>query len=263
MRAFGADSAGMKRRFTDLVDIAQFSDMMTSFYQATGIPHGLIDADNAILSGVGWQDICTKFHRVNEASCRRCFESDRYIAAHLHEGPFIGYKCANGLMDYASPIIIDGEHVATIFLGQLLHEPPDREVFKKQAQTFGFDEESYLAALDRVPIMPAEQVKSTMAFYSKIAGMLALSGHERLRHLEALDEVVRLNRDLTDRVEVRTRELALKNISLNEEVEEHKQVESLLKREHDFVQALIDSMPGVYYLLDQSGRFVLWNKNME
>ncbi|MBF0355854.1 MAG: PocR ligand-binding domain-containing protein [Alphaproteobacteria bacterium] len=263
MRAFDSDLTGVKRRFADLVDIGQFNDMMASFYQATGIPHGLIDVDNNVLSGIGWQDICSKFHRVCEASCQGCFESDRYIAAHLHDGSFIGYRCANGLMDYATPIIIDGEHVATIFLGQLLHEPPDRAFFKKQAERFGIDEKTYMAALDLVPIIPEAQVKSTMAFYSKLAGMLAQGGHDRLRHLEALDEVVLLNRGLTSRVEERTRELSLSNLSLLEEVEEHKQVEGLLQREHDFVQALIDSMPGIYYLLDSSGRFVLWNKNLE
>jgi PAS domain S-box-containing protein len=253
----------MKRRFGDLVDIAQFSGMMESFYHATGIPHGLIDTDNTVLSGIGWQEICTKFHRENESTRCRCHESDLYIARHLQDAPYTGYKCANGLMDYAAPIVIDGEHVATIFLGQLLHSPPDQAAFRKQAREFGFDEEAYMAALGRVPIMAEGQVKSIMEFYSRLAAMLAQSGHERLRHLEALDEVVRLNQDLKDRVEERTLALTLSNQSLVEEVEEHKQVEGLLQREHDFVQALIDSMPGIYYLLDEAGHFVLWNKNME
>jgi PAS domain S-box-containing protein len=263
MRASGADPESMKRQFADLVDIAEFSGMMASFYHATGIPHGLIDTDNRVLSGIGWQDICTKFHRVNELSCARCHESELYIARHLHEGPYIGYQCANGLMDYAAPVIIDGNHVATIFLGQFLHEAPDVEAFRKQARKFGYDEVSYLQALAKVPVLSKEQAASTMEFYAKLAIMLAQSGHERLRHLEALDEVVRLNSELNSKVEERTRELALSNISLEEEVEEHKQVEGLLKREHDFVQALIEGLPGVYYLLDQQGRFVLWNKNFE
>ncbi|MBF0269727.1 MAG: PocR ligand-binding domain-containing protein [Alphaproteobacteria bacterium] len=252
-----------KRRFEDLVDIRQFSSLMESFYQATGIPHGLIGVDGAILSGIGWQDICTNYHRANAASLCRCQESDNYIASHLHEGPYVGYKCANGLMDYASPILIDGQHVATIFLGQFLHEPADAEAFRKQARELGFDEEGYLAALSKVPVMSVEQARSTMAFFSKIASMLATGGFERLRHLEARDEVEKLNLGLLDRVEERTRELTLSNRSLEEEVEEHKLIEGLLKREHDFVQALIEGMPGVYYLLDTAGRFVLWNRNME
>ncbi|CAA6606214.1 putative Histidine kinase [Rhodospirillaceae bacterium LM-1] len=252
-----------KRRFEDLVDIRQFSSLMESFYQATGIPHGLIDADGAILSGIGWQDICTNYHRANPASLCRCQESDNYIASHLHDGSYVGYKCANGLMDYASPILIDGQHVATIFLGQFLHEPADKDAFRRRAREMGFDEEGYLAALSKVPVMPVEQAKSAMEFFSKIARMLAMGGFERLRHLEARDEVEKLNLGLLDRVEERTRELTLSNRSLEEEVEEHKLIEGLLKREHDFVQALIESMPGIYYLLDEMGRFVLWNKNME
>lgn len=114
----------MKLRFAELVNVSQFSAMMTSFFEATGIPHGLIDIDNNVLSAIGWQDICTNFHRRCPGTLCRCQASDHYIADHLNKAPFTGYRCANGLMDYATPIIIDGEHLATIFLGQFLHAPP-------------------------------------------------------------------------------------------------------------------------------------------
>ncbi len=171
--------------FTDLVDIEAFRGMMKSFYDATGIPHGLIDTENNVLSEIGWQEACTDFHRANELTLARCRESDHYIAQHLGTAPFVGYRCKNGLMDYAAPIVIDGRHLATIYFGQILHEAPDIEFFRRQARECGFDEDAYLAAIRKLPIVAKERVEAIMAFYTQLARMLAASGRERLNRQAA------------------------------------------------------------------------------
>lgn len=181
----------IKYKFSDLVDIPFIQQLFNSFYYATGIPHGLHDENNNVISGQGWQDICTKFHRVCPQTECRCKQSDRYIAAHLHDGPYVGYKCMNGLMDFGTPIIVEGQHIASIFLGQFLHEPPDEEFFCRQAQEYGFDEAAYMEALRRVPIIPEEQIESIMEFYSQLGRFLATMGLERKRQLEAADQTIR------------------------------------------------------------------------
>lgn len=171
-----------KYNFSDLVDLSLLRQLLNSFYQATGIPHAILDIENRILSRIGWQDICTRF---------RCEQSDSYIASHLFDGPYIGYKCLNGLMDYATPIIIEGQHLATIFHGQFIHEPPDEDFFRRQAQEYGFDEAAYLEALHRVPIISEDKIESIMFLYSQLGQFLAAMGLERKRQLEAADQVIR------------------------------------------------------------------------
>jgi len=177
----------IKYKFSDLVDIPFLQRLLNSFYVATGIPHGLHDEDNNIISGKGWQDICTQFHRVCPQTLCRCKQSDSYIATHLYDGSYVGYKCMNGLMDFGTPIIVEGQHLASIFLGQFLHKPPDEEFFRRQAQEYGFDEEVYMEALRKVPIIPEEQIESIMRFYSQLGQFLATMGLERKRQLEAAD----------------------------------------------------------------------------
>lgn len=175
-------------KLTDLLDIPLLQQMFSSFYNLTGIMHAVLDVNNNILSSVGWQDICTKFHRsCPEAECR-CQQSDSYIAEHLHDGPYVGYRCLNGLMDYATPIIVEGQHLGTIFMGQVLHEAPDEELFCRQAREFEFDETSYIEALHKVRIVPEEQVKSIMDFYSSLGQILASTGLERLRSIERAED---------------------------------------------------------------------------
>lgn len=202
----------MKYRLGELIDLPQLQKLMESLYQATGINHALIDNDGVVHTAVGWQEICTQYHRVNPESCAKCLESDRHIKSHLDEGPYVGYRCPQGLVDYATPVIIEGEHIANVFTGQMLHAPPDIEFFRQQARHYGFDEEGYLAALKKVPIIPEEKIRDVMAFQVQLAQMLASQGLARLRQQEAEQEVEAVNRGL----EQRTRELEAANRELQE-----------------------------------------------
>src|SRR5690242_20634761 len=130
----------MKYSIAQLIDLPQLQQLMETLHEATGINHALIDNDSVVHTAVGWQEICTDFHRVNARSCERCLESDRYILEHLKDGPYVGYRCPQGLYDYATPVIVEGEHLANVFTGQMLHEPPDLDFFRRQAGEFGFDE---------------------------------------------------------------------------------------------------------------------------
>ncbi len=47
------------------------------------------------------------------------------------------------------------------------------------------------------------------------------------------------------------------------DITERKRTEALAERERTFSQAALDSLPGLFYLFDQRGRFVRWNKNLE
>jgi len=173
--------------FSDLVDIELLQKLFTSYYMITKIPNAILDADNNILFGLGWQDICTQFHRVCPETLQRCFQSDSYISEHLMDSAYVGYRCLNGLMDYATPIIIEGRHLATIFLGQFIHEPPDEDFFRQQAQEYGFDEAAYMEALRRVPIISEDKIKPIMEFYSQLGQLLTIVGLDKIRQKESED----------------------------------------------------------------------------
>ncbi|MCB0155074.1 MAG: PAS domain S-box protein [Anaerolineae bacterium] len=50
-------------------------------------------------------------------------------------------------------------------------------------------------------------------------------------------------------------------VAINRDITERKQAEAAMRRERDFSKALLDSMPGIFYLYDQQGRFLRWNTN--
>lgn len=171
----------MKINLSEIIDLAALQKLMESLYQATGINHALIDNQSNVLTAVGWQKLCTDFHRQNPQTCERCLISDRYILEHLNDGPYVGYKCPNGLHDYCTPVRIGGEHVANIFTGQMFHQPPDISFFRDQAKEFGFDEEAYLEAVSQVKIIPENQMPAVMVFLSNLATMVGEMGLMQLK----------------------------------------------------------------------------------
>lgn len=184
-----APSAGTKKyHISDLVDIGLIHKLLYQCNVITGVPNALLDVDNNILSATGWQEICIKFHRACPQTESRCRQSDSNIFNNLRAGSYIGYKCLNGFSDYGVPIIVEGQHLASILAGQCLHEPPDMEFFHQQARQYGFDEDAYMKALKKVPIIAEDRLKDIMEFYSQLVQVVATMGMERLRQLEVAED---------------------------------------------------------------------------
>jgi PAS domain S-box-containing protein len=170
--------------FANLVDIEQIRELLEAHYKITGVCAGILDTDENILVAVGYHDICTRFHLVHPLAKLNCRESDAYIKAHLSEcsDGYLDYRCKNGLVDVAVPIIIRGEHFATFFTGQFFYDDdkPDTEYFRKQAEKFGFDETGYLEAMGRVPIFTRDHIQKIVEYYRNLVRIIAGMGLKNL-----------------------------------------------------------------------------------
>ncbi len=178
----------MKYTFRELVDTAVLGTMLERLYAATNIPSAIIDMEGNVLSGAGWQRICTQFHRIHPEARKLCVASDVHIAEEISKGqPYAVYQCPHGLVDSSCPVVIEGKHVANVFTGQMLHAVPDavsRERFRRQAKRYGFDVDDYLRALDEVPVYPIEKHQAILEFLSGFARQVAGMGLANLRALE-------------------------------------------------------------------------------
>jgi len=213
-------------KFAQLVDIGQIRQILEAHHELTRITLAVLDTDEKVLIAVGWQDLCTAYHRVHPVACQRCQESDAYIKRQLQTltGEFLDYRCRNGLRDVAMPIKIAGEHVATFFIGQFFYEDdkPDEEYFRAQGRMFGFDEAGYLAAVRRIPVLSRDHIRHTMRFYRTFVQMLAESG--------------------------------LKNLELAQEVQERQQAEAALRRSESLMRSIFETIPDQLHLIDREFR---------
>ncbi|WDP90934.1 MAG: response regulator [Desulfobacter sp.] len=172
--------------FKGLLASENFNQLFKIFYKIVGVPIAIIDLDANVLASSEWNPICTQFHRVHPESCARCIESDTSLAKNLKTGaPYNIYRCKNGMTDCASPILIGGEYLANLFIGQFLLDKPDIDYFTKQADQFGYDKQEYLNALNNTPIISSERAEVILSFLVQFAKLVAAMGMDRIKERQA------------------------------------------------------------------------------
>lgn len=168
-----------------VLPIAQLQSLLDAFNVFFPAVTAVLDINGKILQASGWQDICTRFHRVNPESCRNCTESDTFLARNVRPGEYVSYRCKNGLWDVVTPLYLDGLHMGNLYTGQFFYddEPVDEDLFRQQACRYGFDQEAYLEALRRVPRLSRAHVKNVMDFLVRLTSLLSQLGQAN-SHLE-------------------------------------------------------------------------------
>ncbi len=213
--------------FEQLINIDQLRHLLEAHNSLSGMAYGLYDSNENHIVSVGWQDICSRFHRVHPVCSERCHESKTYFQANLHESGdgFLEYRCRNGIIDAAMPILIEERHLATFYIGQFFYadDPPDRAYFLDQAREFGFDPDEYLEALERVPVLNREHVRANVKFLHSMVRCMAESG-------------------------LKSFQLGLK---LANETEQYRQIEEW----HVIFGFTLDQMHEAAFVIDDNGRF--------
>jgi PAS domain S-box-containing protein len=207
----------------DILDIPAVQSLMNDFYKLAGIPMAIIDLKGNVLVGVGWQEICVRFHRSHPGSCQYCIESDLELTRGVAPGEFRLYRCKNNMWDIATPIMVGGQHVGNLFSGQFIFddETPDYDLFRTQAKRYGFDEKAYIAALDRVKRISRESLDDAMSFFTKLADMLS--------------------------------KLSYGNISLAKSVAERDALVEAARQSEERFRVLAETIPGIVWIASPSG----------
>ncbi len=178
----------------DVIDSERIQALMDDFYRLTNLGVAILDRSGKVLVATGWQDICTRFHRVHPETRRNCKVSDTELSSGTAEGTFKLYRCKNNMWDISTPIMVGGKHLGNLFLGQFFFqdEQLDHEVFRSQARRYGFDEERYMAALESVPRWSRDTVERVMSFYTKFTEIVSDLSYSNIQLARSLVERDRL-----------------------------------------------------------------------
>jgi PAS domain S-box-containing protein len=185
----------MEYSLAELLDVPKLQALMDSLDELYSIPSAIIDMEGNILTGTSWQDICTRFHRANPESEKECIKSDTHIVSELSKGKTqVVYKCPQGLVDTATPIVVDGKHLGNAFTGQFFLNPPDVEHFRKLAKKYGFDEKDYIEAMKKVPVITEDKHKKNLKVLASLTEILAEQGLKQKRQIE-IEQALRESRE--------------------------------------------------------------------
>ncbi|MEH8017924.1 diguanylate cyclase [Rheinheimera muenzenbergensis] len=246
-QALPAPNTTVTSKLVAALDFSRLNSLFENFLQVMDVPIALIDLQGKVLASSRWQRACIQFHRQAETTLQRCLESDRDLALQLEQGKnYSIYRCRNGLTDCATPIVLDGEHIANLFIGQFLLHEPDQAYFTEQAKQAGFDKNDYLAALAEVPIVDESRLPAMLNMLASLALQiteLSLANH-RYQHSLQLTE---------KQVQQRTQELTLQNQILSQ-ISEGAALKTVLHNLVTQVELLHPDMLCSILLLDENGK---------
>jgi PAS domain S-box-containing protein len=208
--------------------------------------------------GAGWQDICTRFHRVHPETSQHCLESDTKLSGGLSPGETRLYRCKNNMWDAATPIVVGGRHLGNLFAGQFFFddEPADGELFRAQAARYGFEPAAYLAALEEVPRLSRTAVAAAMTFLRRFADMLSSLGSSNVQlarsiaEREALMESLQQNRERLEEANRHQAEL-LERLSCEQ---------AKLLQSRSYLERIIDTVADPIFVKDRQHRLILVNR---
>jgi PAS domain S-box-containing protein len=153
----------------DLVEIKKLDEILDKLTIATGVSCIITEVDGSPLTKAhNFTSLCSNYCRSTPEGKKKCYQSDQYggkISAQNKK--FVIYECFNaGLLDCASPIIVNGYHIASVLLGQVRDKEIERDVAIKGAQSIGIEDiDGYLRELEQVPLVSADKL-------TKIAGLM-------------------------------------------------------------------------------------------
>lgn len=212
----------MKNKILELIDFKKIDNLLDGFKKTTRLATAILNLEGNVLSHSEWRKLCTDFYQKNPETSNWCSEIKIELAEKLAEGEnFYFYKCSNGLIEVAIPILIEGVHFANLFSGLFFFEEPDLTIFTKERQQYGFDEKTYNEALSLVPVIPLDKIKATMDFLLGTIQFIIELAFEKVKQIELND-----------------------SLSINK----------LL------VESIIDNSPALIYVADTDGKIKLANK---
>jgi len=175
-------------RLNHFINIDELKNLFNDFFDITAFPVGLVDVvTNELLLWVGGHDLCTEFHLAHPESAARCKESNKKISTGLKDAEETRIdQCSNGFVYACTPIIIQGQHLANLFTGQVLFSPPDLKQFALQAQKFGYDTQRYLEQLSRIPVVDEKRISATLRYLSKKIEFIVQKKWQQMRNEEDL-----------------------------------------------------------------------------
>ncbi len=182
---------------SNLLDTDNIQPLLDAFSSLTGAPVSIVDLKGNVIIASGWQELCSAFHRQNPMSLKNCLESDLGHDNQLKRGEILSYRCKNNLNHLSAPLYVADKMVGNIHIGQFLYDDQtDLEVFQSQAELFGFDLDSYMTALAKVPRISRERAKTIMTYLLKITALFSRLSYTNLELARSISSQKQIENEL-------------------------------------------------------------------
>jgi len=192
----------------EIVDIGILQEIQDRFSDATGLASITIDyAGKPITKYSNFTRFC-QLIRNGPSTSHGCIRSDAHggIEAARIGKPYI-YKCHCGLIDFAIPIIVNGQYLGSVLAGQVKLPPDEEDKIGYITSLATIEDEAAKAEYDKILVMPYSRIEAAANLMFTVSNYIV--------------EKAMLN--------IIQEELNNKNIKLMEEIKARTELEKALK----------------------------------
>jgi len=150
--------------YSDFIDLEFFQVLQDKLAKEFGIASVIVDEEGTPLTvPSNFTNFCEKYIRNSKAGLKKCMACDAYggNSARNLKKPVI-YRCHAGLIDFASPIIIEDITIGYFLCGQILDKRKEKDEALSIADDLGIPaskHNEFLEALEEVKIVPFEKIE--------------------------------------------------------------------------------------------------------
>lgn len=204
-------------KLTDVLDVSTLQNFLDNFAISMNLASIAVDLDgNPVTKPSSYTKFCLDYTHSTKIGDDRCALSHKkggQEAARIKK-PYI-YRCHAGLIDFAAPIMVNGQLIGTILGGQTLKEAPNEAAFRQTAKEIGVDEDGLIHALQDIKILEEERITAAAEVLYIVANALSGIGYQKLRIQNSTNDLVENFSQISATME----ELAASSISVNENQE--------------------------------------------
>ena len=166
-------------------------DFQDNFAKSLGIAAITVDSKgNPVTKPSGFTDFCMEYTRKSPLGCQRCMECDRHGGeTSAATGKPAVYDCHAGLVDFGTPILLNGEQIGSIIGGQVLTEPLQEDKYRKIAAEIGVDPEKYVEAVRKVKYIPKQNLEAAAQVLYLMANAFSKMGYYKYQLREMSESI--------------------------------------------------------------------------
>lgn len=167
----------------DIIDKNFLQKFQDDFAESMNIASVTVDKNGIPFTNPSrYTNICKNYTQSTDLGKDRCAECHSSAGEEaLRTGKPYVYTCHSGLVDFAAPIIIEGQLIGTILGGQVLFSEPEESKFKNTANELGLNENEYYNAAKEVTIVAEKKVRAAAEVLFTVANTLSQSGYHKLK----------------------------------------------------------------------------------
>jgi sensor histidine kinase YesM len=148
----------------NVMELKTLQEIQNCFTEATGFAAIAVDyKGRPLLQFSNFSKFCSKL-REHPYYSEKCNRSDAIGSIEgARRGSYCIYRCHAGLIDFAIPIMVDGEYIASMMCGQVLaaDDSDEIEVIMKSSDNIFSDHPELLELYKQIPVIPYKKIKET------------------------------------------------------------------------------------------------------